>query len=46
MEIEIVTHVIKGSAKLPLPIDRSKSKQEADVLLSVVSLISSSGGCI
>ena len=45
MEIKIVTFVVKGSVKLTsLPIDRSKSKFEAEVLLSVVSLISSSNG--
>ena len=39
MEIEIVTFVVKGSV-----IDRSKSKKEAEVLLSALSLISSPGG--
>ena len=43
VEIEFVTFVINGSVKL---IDRSKSRYEAEVLLSAVSLISSSTGYI
>ena len=47
MEIEIVTLVVKGSAKLTsLPIDRIKHSIKAEVLLSVMSLISISEGCI
>ena len=43
MEFEIVMFVVKGSALLTLPIDRSRSKPEADVLLSVVTFLKLSG---
>ena len=46
IEIEIFTLVVKGSAKLtpppPPPFDRSIYLKEAEVLLSIVSLLSSS----
>ena len=46
MEIEIVTFSVKCTADRPEPIDRSDSKEEAEVLFSVVSLISKSAGYI